>query len=674
MQSPAKTGAWSRGYTGIIAALSSLLLATSACAPSPAASITVNPDGTFTPNQVAIQAGESVQWTNLSRTDAIVQIADPSLFPNSDPCGVLDDELDHVFDGNDPNEFTGPRREAVSGIFALSQNEAGFVQRPSTETCACETAREPCTPRQVNSLDGNSYKLCPGEGAPFEVLDATWSNPDLTGVILRLNWSDIQVVDDLTGEIEFHWDDLDREMNRAVESGKLFTLDVRAGKGGTPDWIFDTYEGPAGPGPVSPLGFKDWGSERAPPGNDCGFTMVLGSPVDPSYRELYTAMLDALAAHVASDSRWFQALAHVKLSGANFISSEARLPNRCYDGDGDGVLDIITDPRGQTDRCLCNSRTWAQAEPEYTPAGLYEYYRVVGNTVFNAFFQRKSLGYQLIQAGFPRVESATNFEGDALQDQNGNDLLSPPGVASDDINGFIQTETVLQEGREGRFVDPTGATTDPVAARLFVPQHSGLGRLPEDDGRPGCNQAVSVGVATPPAALFPIATNTPGDRVHDGCPNRWAVEEGTLFSQIMGFQTQNPETVTSPGDLESTLWNLTINSNGVFLEIYEQVAWEVLHTRGSGETAAVLDANRVNLMGNPAPYSKNLFTWTEELHGRRKDLADPSNAHLRDPFPGFHQHTFSNASAAPVTYYFVNPSTCGQTHDPARVGQITVTP
>jgi len=242
---------------------------------------------------------------------------------------------------------------------------------------------------------------------------------------------------------------------------------------------------------------------------------------------------------------------------AHFITSEARLPNNCYDGDGDGVLDIITSPRGRTDPCLCNSRTWAKAEPAYTPAGLYEYYRVVGNTVFHAFFQRKSLGYQLIQAGFPRVEGPTNFEGDSLKDQDGNDLLSPPGVTSDDIDGVIQTETVLEEGREGRFVDPTGATMDPVAARLFVPQHSGLGRLPEDDSRPGCAQAVSVGVGTPPAALFPIATNTQADQAHQGCPNRWAVEEGTLHSQLMGFQTQNPDTVTSPGDLESTLWNLT---------------------------------------------------------------------------------------------------------------------
>ncbi len=669
MSSPAKTTAHSSGHSGMIAVLSSLVLATSACEPPPTASITVNPDGTFTPSQVEIQAGDSVQWTNLSRTDSIVQISDPALSPTSDPCGGLDDDLDHAFDGNDPNEFTGPQRKAVSGIFVLGQNEPGFVQRPSTETCACETAPEPCTPRQVNSLDGNSYKLCPLEGALYESLDTTWNNPDITGVIIRLNWSDIQV--DNGGVIEFHWDDLDREMNRAVQSGKLFTLDVRAGKHGTPDWIFNTYRGPAPAGPISPLRFKDWGSEPSPPANSCGFNMVLGSPVEESYRELYTAMLEGLAAHVASDSRWFQALAHVKLSGANFLTSEGRLPKRCHDGDNDGVLDTITPASGGTDRCLCNTRTWAEAG--YTPEGLYEYYRVVGNTVLNAFFQRKSLGYQLIQAGFPRVVDAENFAGDSLQDQDGNNLLDPPGVTTDDIGGLEQTLTVLQEGREGRFTDPTGGAADPVAGRLFVPQHSGLSRLPEDDNQPACDQAVTVDAATQ-TALFPIATGTSGDRDHVGCPNPWAVEEGTLHSQIMGFQTQNPTGVFSPEDLESALWNMTINSTGVFLEIYEQVAWEIQHTRGSGEAASVLDANRGNLLGNPAPYSKNLSTWAEELHSRRKELVDPSQPHLADPFPGFYQHTFSGAITAPVTYFFVNPSKCGQTNDPARVGQITVTP
>ena len=100
----------------------------------------------------------------------------------------------------------------MSGIFALGPNGPGLVQRLESESCACESAPEPCTPFVAAALDGNTYKLCPEEGAVSQMLDTTWSNPDVTGVILRLNWSDIQV--DNNGTIEFFWDDLDREMNR----------------------------------------------------------------------------------------------------------------------------------------------------------------------------------------------------------------------------------------------------------------------------------------------------------------------------------------------------------------------------------------------------------------------------------------------------------------------------
>jgi plastocyanin len=658
----------SRRPAALLLLLLAAFLALAGCSQPPAASITVNADGTFSPSSVTIQAGEKIQWTTMSATDAIVQIADPALFPSSDPCGIADSDLDHAFAAHDANEFTGPSRQGVSGIFVLGQNGPGLVQRLASESCACESAPVPCTPTEVAALDGNTYKLCPGEGAVSQMLDATWDNPDVTGVILRLNWSDIQV--DNNGTIEFFWDDIDREMDRAVASGKLFTLDVRAAKEGTPTWIFTDYAGPAGPGPVAPLTFKDWGSEPTPPPNSCGFDLTIGSPMDPAYRDLYIAMIEALADHVASDARWFQALAHVKVSGANFLSSEARLPNRCYDGDGDGVLDTMIRLNGRPDPCLCNSKIWADAG--YTPAGLYAYYRSVENAIYNAFHQRKSLGYQLIQAGFPRVESPTNFEGDSLQDQRGIDLLSPPGVTSDDISGVTQTVNVLAEADDGRFVDPSGALTDRIAAKIFVPQHSGIGRLPEDDGRPACSQAVAVDAATQ-EALFPIAigTNAGGG---PGCPNRWAVEQGTIFEQITGFQTQNPAGVGSPADVESALWNLTINSNGVFLELYEQLVWQIGHTLGTGPTAAVLDPNRTTFVGNPAPYSKNLHTWTQELHARRQALVDRTNPHLRDPFPGFYQHTFTRQVAVPETYYYINPSKCALTTDPARVGQITVNP
>lgn len=661
---------WQRTIAGIVFLMAWGIFAVSASR-SPVVTVTVHPDGTFTPSVVNIREGEMIEWINLSPTDSIVQIGNQRLFPTSDPCGIADNNLDHAFVAKDPNEFTGPVRKAVSGIFVLGSNEQGFVQKLSTDSCACETANTPCTPLEVKSLDGNFYKLCPGEGAISQMLDTTWSNPDITGVILRLNWSDIQI--DNQGVIEYRWDDLDREMNRAVENGKLFTLDVRAGKDGTPAWIFNNYTGPAAPGPVTPHTFKDWGSEELPPPNSCGYNLTIGSPTDTIYRELYLVMIKSLAAHVASDSRWFQSLAHVKISGANFLSSEARLPKRCYDGDGDGILDTVIKSNDQPDYCVCNTKRWADAG--YTPDKLYEYYRVLGNTIHNAFFQRKSMGYQLIQAGFPMVESPTNFQGDSLLDQFGNLILNPQGVTGDDPKGNFQTDTILEEGRNGRFIDPLGALVNLVSGKLFVPQHSGLGRLPRDDNPlGGCSQAVAVDPITQ-KAIFPISTGTRGDGA-PGCPNKRAVEEATLYSQVMGFQTNNPKPggVTNPADVESALWNLTINSNGVFIELYEQLVWEIYHSRGTGAAAAILDANRRSLVGNPAPYSKNLFTWVEELHERRRELVDPSNPHLQDPFPSIYQHKFTKVITRPETYYYVNPSKCSKTSYRNRVGQITVTP
>jgi hypothetical protein len=98
--------------------------------------------------------------------------------------------------------------KGVSGIFVLSQDEGAFVETLDPGHCATPI------PLIGDSQDGNSYLLCKEEDATNEMLDTTWHNPDITGVILRLNWSKLQV--DNNGVIEYDWSDLDRDMNRAV--------------------------------------------------------------------------------------------------------------------------------------------------------------------------------------------------------------------------------------------------------------------------------------------------------------------------------------------------------------------------------------------------------------------------------------------------------------------------
>jgi hypothetical protein len=637
--------------------------------------VNVNPDGTFSPPIVTIRPGDTVMWQNLGRTDSVVQIANPLSAPGSDVCGVNDNHLDHRFNGSDSNEFTGPMRMGVSGIFALGPNGRGFrAVTSSARPCACELTHR-CAP-PFTEVGG--VKLCPAEGPPYDLLPETWANPDITGVIIRLSWSDIQK--DVGGHIQYDWNDLDRQLDLAVANGKVFTLDVRAGLGGTPDWIFASYAGPAGPGPVAPLFFKDWPDGPTPPSNNCGFQMTLGSPTHVSYRNLYVAMIRALANHVASDARWFQALAHVKVSGANYITSEARLPKRCFDSsDADDRLDTVG-----SDDCICNPQRWADAS--YTPAGLFQYYRVVENAIYEAFGRRKSLGYQLIQDGFPRVDSATNFLGDSLKDQRGNPLMVPTGTKADDLDVDFQTNTVLSEATAGRFLDPFGTTGSPAAGFLFVPQHSGLHPLPNDlDYTQVCSQQR---VVRPNGrARFPInlpATQIPFTGVA-GCPNAWAVRQGLDPNfQIMGFQTSNNEAgVDSPAAVESTLWNLTLNSNAVFIELYEQRLWEIYKLRRSGPLADLLSCDprflpvcvdaRAALPNNPAPLSKNLYTWGEELHDRRRELV---TSDLPDPFPTVYSHTFSGPYTATSqrVFFYINPTKCATTPRLRRVGTITITP
>lgn len=398
------------------------------------------------------------------------------------------------------------------------------------------------------------------------LMSSTYANPDIAGVVLRFNWKDLQY--DLGGTITERWEHLDRELERAIAVGKRVTLDVRAGMFGTPDWIFDGYLTPDDPaddrpasyhaawcpagggacafaaahpsaGQVEPLAFVDH-YEETPPGTGCGSLVRIGSPGDAHYRALYQDFVARLAAHVASDARWFQAVAHVKVSGANLRTSEAELPHHCDDefantGDyvsdpkaaawvaKDRVLDTFKTQKGNGTKtlaeCVCNTEVWWNAG--YTPAQLYDYYAELEQAIVASFFGRKSLGYQIIQDGFPRTDAdGGTFYGDHLYretlvdsagtivnaglaagatcaspDPEVDDLAGAPQYCSADVSPTLganvamvvtpilpdladpdvadaaaidnsgtrypgahaQAETILAEAASGRFADPYGA-------------------------------------------------------------------------------------------------------------------------------------------------------------------------------------------------------------------------
>lgn len=224
--------------------------------------VTVNPDGSLTPDRVEVVDGDTVEWRFPARGGSVIPV-DP-VAPGSGPCPAY-----RPYDPDDPNEFTGPMPQAVSGIFSLSPQDS-----------------------------------------PYASQEATWWSPNLTGVFIRLRWNDVQPAPD-----RFDWSEMDAEIEQAVSHGKLYSLGFKAGSHGTPQWIFDPDRTDA---PVEPLdfGFREGGK-----------TAYQGSPADPHFRQHYFAFLRAAADHIRLRNAWFRALAYIKICGVNIHTHENRLQN-----------------------------------------------------------------------------------------------------------------------------------------------------------------------------------------------------------------------------------------------------------------------------------------------------------------------------------------------------------
>jgi cysteine-rich repeat protein len=367
------------------------------------------------------------------------------------------------------------------------------------------------------------------------LLTSTYENPDVTGVVLRFNWKDLQY--DGGGFITERWQHLDRELERAIAHGKLVTFDVRAGMFGTPSWIFADYlradlvdpdpdraapwcdeddecaftsDVPPGAGQVQDLEFVDHYDE-VPPGDGCGSLIRIGAPGDENYRALYRDFIAKLADHVARDTRWWQAVAHVKASGANLRTSEAELPHHCNDdyvntGEHttrpkenadlayrDRVLDVFKTLRGtnhETGACVCNTKVWFDAG--YVPQDLYDYYAGVEQEILTSFFGEKSIGYQIIQDGFPRVDAGASFLGDHLYQETlvdapvaaqplgcGNGVVNPVlGEQCDDAN-FDETDGCRSDCTLPYLVDAGFA----AEAVCFAPSVTDVGKPEVDEDR-----------------------------------------------------------------------------------------------------------------------------------------------------------------------------------------------
>lgn len=237
--------------------------------------ITVNPDGTFSPDWVDVNDGDFVYWILSEPSDSIIPVSWRAPFP--DICRAY-----KPYDATDPNEFTGPLIQAPAGVFVLGPNEQG-VQIVNES----DPGVPPCSRSDSQFASGSQY-LCPS-AVKNETMPWTWRNPSITGVFIRLEWDDVHL-----GPDSYDWTALDREIERAVQNGKLYSLAFKAGNEGTPGWIFDPTV--AGNDVVQQVQLQDTGSHRLP--GRCGVPMTLGSPADPNYRKHYFALLRAAASHI----------------------------------------------------------------------------------------------------------------------------------------------------------------------------------------------------------------------------------------------------------------------------------------------------------------------------------------------------------------------------------------
>ena len=285
------------------------------------------------------------------------------------------------------NEFMTPLPKGMSGIFVISENQGGFVE----QTTPCEAPSEEVATRDVAGTLCICAR-CPTRLRPMyqRTMDSTWRIPAITGVFIRLKWSDLQ-----TGPETYNDTILLREVDKAVANGKLYSIVIKSGaeSDATPRGC-STATGGCRPTPVT----LDWNEESA---SCTANPHDYGNPTDAAYRELYLNMLSHVASVLKQNSARWRSLAYVKLSGANSRSAENRLPNGCKAG-----VHLQQPEVGR--RRLHADRV----EHVLSRTDVPHRARVPG----------KSMSYSLIQDGFPRVNDQRCYLNET------NTKICPPGV------------------------------------------------------------------------------------------------------------------------------------------------------------------------------------------------------------------------------------------------------
>lgn len=414
--------------------------------------IEVSETGEFAPALTCVIPGDTVVWRFAGSPygHAIIPVTPPA--PEMPPEALCRAYL--PYDPTRVNEFVGPLPEAVSGLFSRAKDKQGLVAPgelgacPRYGPCVPQPGALFCAGQKTTGTEVIDAGQCYGPGTLCEPpagtttcevpkqepgdflyanLRSTWSNPAVTGVLVVVNWRDLE-----PKKGQYFWDDLDRTIQTAVDHGKVYSLVIKADatRTGLPDWLF-TAE-PEGMG-MEPLIFYD----QYHRGESCTEARknkrIAAHVLDYRFRERYLGILKAVADHLKEKNAFYRALAYIKPSGANLQSPENHLPQGCQEKES-GVsteacrcvsdklansglkeaIDACSKIHGDNVVCcgLCNDRVWATTRYRrnkddtdgalYTAQGLIEFYSEQTRAIATAF-PGKSMAYALIQDGFPKI-------------------------------------------------------------------------------------------------------------------------------------------------------------------------------------------------------------------------------------------------------------------------------
>src|SRR5262245_31085323 len=196
----------------------------------------VDADGNISPQIDYVHSGQRAVWTFATASPANALVRQTWIYPNYVAAPYTPSYV---------NELMTPLPKGMSGIFVISENTGGFIE----QTTPCVAPSQEAATKKV---DNTLWYLCtsdPSSTSPThqQTMDSTWANPAITGVFIRLKWSDIQ-----TGPNTYDDTILLREVDKAVANGKLYSIAIKSGaeNDATPAWLFDPAPAGAGLTPV----------------------------------------------------------------------------------------------------------------------------------------------------------------------------------------------------------------------------------------------------------------------------------------------------------------------------------------------------------------------------------------------------------------------------------------